>query len=400
MTGGPNSPPTMLSTQIPSEFADIRPYADDELPQVLAELMADKQFMQVASQIVPKLNEKLQGLAAKVEGGAPINALAIQKLFFYPLLEQLLAQCSKGIEMTLPDGIDRQHPYTFVSNHRDIVLDSAFLSKLLIDKGFHTTVEIAIGDNLLIYSWIKKLVRVNKSFIVQRSLSMREMLRASQLMSRYMHFAIAEKHENIWIAQREGRAKDSNDRTQDSILKMMAMGGEGTVIERLRQLNIVPLAISYEYDPCDYLKAQEFQQKRDIQGFTKSREDDLINMQTGIFGQKGRIHYNMAPCINEWLDSLDPAMPKTEVFTCIAQHIDNEIHRRYCLFPLNYVAADMLQGSNSRAAHYTEADWKAFNEYVESRIAKVKLPNPDHDFLRERILTMYANPLINQEQAQ
>ncbi len=392
--GGALTP--MLSTQIPAEFASIRPYADDELPAVLAELMADQQFMQVASQIVPNLRDKLQAMAAHVQGGAPINALAIQKAFFYPLLEQLLAQCSKGLDMSVPDGMDCQQPYTFVSNHRDIVLDSAFLAKLLIDNGFPTTVEIAIGDNLLIYPWIKKLVRVNKSFIVQRSLSMREMLRASQLMSRYMHFAIAEKRENIWIAQREGRAKDSNDRTQDSILKMMAMGGEGSVIERLQQLHITPLSISYEYDPCDFLKAQEFQQKRDIAGFTKSREDDLTNMQTGIFGQKGRIHYHVAPCIDQWLATIDPATPKTELFTLIAQHIDSQIHRHYQLFPSNYVAADLLRGTNHEGC-YTDDDRKAFIEYLESRIAKVRLPEPDHEFLRERILTMYANPLINQE---
>ena len=146
-----------------------------------------------------------------------------------------------------------------MSNHRDIVLDSAFLDILLIDHGFDNTIEIAIGDNLLIYPWIKTLVRLNKSFIVLRSVGMREMLMASKRMSEYMHFAVRELNEGIWIAQREGRAKDSNDRTQESILKMMVMGGEGTPIERLKELNICPLSISYEYDPCDFLKAKEFQ---------------------------------------------------------------------------------------------------------------------------------------------
>ena len=152
---------------------------------------------------------------------------------------------------------------------------------MLMEEDFRTTVEIAIGDNLLIYPWIKKLVRINKSFIVQRSLSMRQFLESSQRMSRYMHFAVREKHENLWIAQREGRAKDSNDRTQDSVLKMMAMGGEGTPAERLKEMHIVPMAISYEYDPCDILKAIEFQQNRDNPDFKKSRQDDLMNMRTG-----------------------------------------------------------------------------------------------------------------------
>ena len=290
---------------------------------------------------------------------------------------------------------DKMVGYTFVSNHRDIVLDSALLSVLLIGNGFPTTVEIAIGDNLLIRPWIEKLVRVNKSFIVRRSVGIREMLAASSLMSRYMHFAIAEKHENIWIAQREGRAKDSNDRTQESVLKMMAMGGEGTPTERLAALRIVPLSISYEYDPCDYLKAQEFQQKRDNPDFRKSKADDLQNMQIGIFGRKGRIHYQAAPCINTWLDEVKD-LPKGEFFAEVARRMDQAIHRGYRLYPGNYVAADMLKGEQTFADRYTEAEAATFRQYLEGQLAKVQLPAPDMPFLREQILTMYANPVFNQ----
>ena len=150
---------------------------------------------------------------------------------------------------------NKKKAYTYISNHRDIILDSGFLSILLVDQGMDT-VEIAIGDNLLIYPWIKKLVE------------------ASTRMSRYMHYTIAEKNQSIWIAQREGRAKDSNDRTQDSVLKMLAMGGEGDLIDRLKEMNIAPLAISYEYDPCDFLKAREFQLKRDIEGYKKTTQLD------------------------------------------------------------------------------------------------------------------------------
>ena len=269
----------------------------------------------------------------------------------------------------------------------------------MIENGFGNTVEIAIGDNLLIRPWIKKLVRVNKSFIVQRGISMREILRSSARMSRYMHYAINTKHENIWIAQREGRAKDSDDRTQDAILKMMAMGGEGSVTDRLKDLHIVPTTLSYEYDPCDYLKAQEFQQKRDIEGFKKSPADDLLNMQTGIFGYKGRIHFQMGDCLDEWLGSLPADLPKTEVFTVIANHIDKEIHRRYRLYPGNYVAADKLTGQKDYAAFYTSEDEIRFEKYLEGQLAKVTLPNPDNDFLRERLLTMYANPVFNKSRA-
>ncbi|MBR4935890.1 MAG: acyltransferase, partial [Bacteroidaceae bacterium] len=218
---------------------------------------------------------------------------------------------------------------------------------------------------------------------------------SSRRMSSYMHYAINEKQQSIWIAQREGRAKDSNDRTQESVLKMMAMGGEGTPTERLKSLNIAPLSISYEYDPCDYLKAQEFQQKRDNPDFKKSREDDLKNMQTGIFGYKGQVHYQAAPCINEWLDEMS-TLPKGEFFAAVAQRMDADIFRNYRLYPGNYVAVDLLEGSTRFASHYTEEQKQQFEKYVQSRIALVELSNPDTAYLRERILEMYANPVLNQ----
>lgn len=377
---------------IPQEYDAIRPYSPEELPAVFEELLADAEFLAVVQQVMgPQATpEVLRAQLAQ----CPTN-LDVQRTFFLPLLYDLLKRYSDGIDFDSTTLPEKSVGFTFVSNHRDIVLDSAFLSVLLISNGFPTTVEIAIGDNLLIRPWIEKLVRVNKSFIVRRSVGMREMLAASNLMSRYMHFAIAEKHENVWIAQREGRAKDSDDRTQESVLKMMAMGGEGTPAERLASLHIVPLSISYEYDPCDYLKAQEFQQKRDIPGFKKSQADDLQNMQIGIFGRKGHIHYHAAPCINTWLDEVKD-LPKGEFFGEVARRMDQAIHLGYRLYPGNYVAADMLKGEQTFAAHYTEAEAATFRQYLEGQLAKVQLPNPDLPFLRKQMLTMYANPVFNQ----
>lgn len=376
-------------------FGDIRPYNPDELPQVFEELIQDEGFREavgVAYQGVPfeQLVQAMRGCT---------DNLDFQRKLVYPMLKQLLAKASKGLEADF-SAIDTTgcQSYTFVSNHRDIVLDSAFLDVALVDKGMKT-IEIAIGDNLLIKPWIKKLVRVNKSFIVQRSLTMREILLASAKMSRYMHYAINVKHEGIWIAQREGRAKDSDDRTQDSVLKMMAMGGEGSLIERLKDLHIVPLSISYEYDPCDYLKAEEFQQKRDVEGFKKSQQDDLDNMRTGIFGYKGQVTYHAAPCINDWLDTLDPAMSKQVFFRTVGEHIDHEIHAHYRIYPGNARAADLLDGGTKRHDLYTDEQAVTFDRYVESQLAKVTLPHADGAFLRERLLTMYANPVFNHEKA-
>jgi hypothetical protein len=379
---------------IPEEFNDIRPYTPEELPAVYQELIADEEFKAVMAKVMPDVPFEMlakQLLQCKTN-------LEFQKALVYPLLKSLVAKCGKGMEMNADSLTDRDKHHTFISNHRDIVLDSALLSVLLVDNGFDTTVEIAIGDNLLIRPWIKKIVRINKSFIVQRALTMRQMLQASATMSRYMHFAINHKNENIWMAQREGRAKDSNDITQDSILKMLAMGGEGDIIDRLKDMNIVPLSISYEFDPCDYLKAKEFQQKRDNPDFKKSQQDDLDNMSIGIYGFKGHIHYHTAPCINEWLDTIDRSTPKTEIFGMIAKHIDKGIHSNYMLYPCNYIAMDELTGSNS-SDKYTAEDKAFFEKYLAGQIAKIDLPNKDEAFLRERILTMYANPAINKAKA-
>ena len=377
-----------MSEQL-SQYDEIRPYSPEELPAVLSELLEDPMF----TAIVQNFFQGVPVEALKAKMLSCRNNLEFQKAFIYPLIKQLLAKNCTGL--TFESALEPTKRYTYVSNHRDIVLDSALLSIVLIENGFEDTPEIAIGDNLLIYPWIKKFVRVNKSFIVQRSLSMREMLESSRRMSSYMHYAINEKQQSIWIAQREGRAKDSNDRTQESVLKMMAMGGEGTPTERLKSLNIAPLSISYEYDPCDYLKAQEFQQKRDNPDFKKSREDDLKNMQTGIFGYKGQVHYQVAPCINEWIDEMS-TLPKGEFFSAVAQRMDADIFRNYRLYPGNYVAVDLLEGSTRFASHYTEEQKQQFEKYVQSRIALVELPNPDTAYLRERILEMYANPVLNQ----
>ena len=380
---------------IPAEFDEIRPYDTGEVQQAFNELLADRQFSTMLRGIVPWLPKSLRNAVLKMAFIGVKSPLDFQKRFMKPIVRHIIRKHTDGC--TFDDNClprDFSLRYTFVSNHRDIVLDSALLDVMLVKMGYPTTVEIGIGDNLLIYPWIKRLVRMNKAFTVRRGLTPKEMLRSSQIMSRYIHYAVTQKHENIWIAQREGRAKDSDDRTQDSVLKMLAMGGEGKPIDSLREINIVPLTISYEFDPCDYLKAQEFQQKRDNPAFKKSRQDDLDNMKTGIFGYKGRVHYHCAAPINTWIDELGN-LPKTEFFAALSKRIDRELHANYCLFPCNYIALDELEGTKKYAQHYTEADKKRFEDYLKGQLEKVKIANPDEKFLRERMLTMYANPLRN-----
>ena len=377
--------------KIPEQFDPIRPFEPDELPDVFDRLLQNEQFCSVLAYLYPDVPK--EALAAKMH--ACKDNLDFQKTFCYDFLVQLLARLSKGCDIDIA-SLDTDSRYTFISNHRDIVLDSALLDKLLIDAGFNTTCEIAIGDNLLKLPWVKDLVRVNKSFIVERALSMREMLMASKRLSEYMHFVIAEKNDNVWIAQREGRAKDSNDRTQEAILKMMVMGGEGSIIDRLKQLHLVPLAISYEYDPCDYLKAAELQARRDNPSWQKGPMDDVTSMQTGIMGYKGYIHYQCADCIDSYLDTIPADTPKTELFRLIADHIDRQIFAGYRLYPNNYVALDLLHGDSAHADHYTAEDKAHFEAYLKDQLDKIEMEGKDDAYLREQMLKMYANPAINQ----
>ena len=377
------------------EFDEIRPYEAEEMKQAFDDLLNDRQFNIVMKGFAPWLPKSVRNGLLRLAFTGIKTPLDFQKRFMKPVVKFIMRKHTDGCSFldSSISSYDKSQRYTFVSNHRDIVLDSAFLDVLLVEAGYPTTVEIGIGDNLLIYPWIKRLVRMNKAFTVRRGLSLRETLAASQLMSRYIHYAVTQKKENIWIAQREGRAKDSSDHTQDAVLKMLAMGGD------LKELNIVPLTISYEFDPCDYLKAQEFQQKRDNPAFKKSRQDDLDNMKTGIFGYKGRVVYRPAAPINTWIDELSD-LPKTEWFKALAERMDREIHRGYELYPCNYIALDELNGDNANAALYTAADKQRFEQYLAGQMAKIQLPNKDEAFLSERMLTMYANPVRNLMAAQ
>ena len=372
-------------------FDAIRPFEPDELPAVYERLIGNDQFRAVAGHVFPGVPFDM--LAAKMRSCA--TNIDFQKAFCYAFLKNLLAKASLGCDFDSSE-IDLSHRHTFVSNHRDIVLDSALLDMLLVDNGSTTTCEIAIGDNLLSLPWVKDLVRINKSFIVERAVGMRQMLVSSKRLSEYMHLVVGTKHDNVWIAQREGRAKDSDDRTQESIIKMMAMGGESSLVERIRSLHIVPLAISYEFDPCDFLKAREYQLRRDVEGWKKGPTDDIVSMQTGIMGYKGHIHYHAAQCIDAWLDTLDADMPKGEFFAAVARHIDEQIFSRYRLYPNNFVALDELSGTTEHAGRYTQHDKERFDAYIAGQLARIDIPCKDEQYLRERMLTMYANPARNQ----
>ena len=377
----------------PEQFDDICPLKSNEVPAAVAQLLSEPQFIKVLAYLFPKQDiEEVKALFQRVQ-----SVDDFQRKIDYPFLKNLEAKTSLGITLKGIDGLDKSLNYLYISNHRDIVLDSAYLCINLIDNNLDT-VEIAIGDNLLIYPWIATLVRLNKSFLVKRGVSGRGQLEASQHLSSYIRYALLEKRQSIWLAQREGRAKDGNDRTQESLLKMLNMSGTGTISNNLSELNICPLSISYEYDPCDFLKAKEFQQKRDDAEFKKSPADDLISMQTGMLGYKGHVVYTLGENLSDSLRNL-PHLPRNEQYEAIAKLIDKQIHKNFVIFDTNRIANDLLHPQNKVGGYEPEAV-VAFEKYIDQQIRKIDLQNRDDAFLRERILDMYANPLVNKLLAQ
>ncbi len=377
------------------KYNDIRPLLDEEVPAAVESLINEPMLQQAIASFDTGISwEDMVRVLQSCH-----TVLDFKKEVSYQLVKLVMSRLCKSVDYTDNGNLEQDKGYTYVSNHRDIILDSAFLNVMLLDEGLKFP-EIAIGDNLLVYPWVETLVKLNGSFLVKRNLQGREVLLAAKKLSEYMHDAIADNI-SLWIAQREGRAKDSSDHTQGALLKMLAMGApRGTeFVEALRRLNIVPTSCSYEFDPCDYLKAQEMQLKRDCPDYKKTKADDSENMIKGVFGYKGRVHFTTARQLNEILDETDFAdMKPADRVEEVARLIDREIYRSYVLFAGNYVALDLLEGTTKYNDKYSEEEKLAFEKYLAERIDLIKLPEAlvkDEAFLRERILEMYANPVRN-----
>lgn len=371
-------------------FDDIRPVYDSEVVSVISGLLKDVSFRKAVEPLVAPLTwEMFSGAMSACK-----TILEFQRTIIYPFMKKIIDSTTDGISVIGIDNLPKDKSYLYISNHRDIVLDAAFLNIMFFDNDRDTS-EIAIGDNLLIYPWITDLVRLNKSFIVKRKVSVREMLATSKKLSEYIYDTINRRGQSVWLAQREGRAKDSNDRTQGSLLKMLTLYDRTEPLKALQALNIVPLALSYEYDPCDYLKAKEFQQKRDNPEHLKSQGDDIENMRTGITGYKGRVVYGFGNVINDALGAATSTADRSKVLPIVANEIDEQIFKNYHFFPINWVAYDMMIGVADFADKYTESDVDNFSQYIDKQITKIDLPNRDDEFLRKKIIEMYGNTVKN-----
>jgi hypothetical protein len=371
------------------DFEDIRPYHDHEINLALKRIISEPLFEKILDFLFPGQDKNL----IRQKLSETYTAHDFQQHFMHPLVSSIVKKTSGGLTYDGFDQLAPGTPYLFIANHRDIVLDSAMLQVLLLDNG-HLTSEITFGSNLMINQFIIDLGKVNRMFKVIRSGNKMELLRNSQRLSAYIRYTITHKKVSAWIAQRPGRTKDGNDRTEPGLLKMFNMSARGDFHSTFAELNIVPLVVSYEYEPCCAMKINEL--IASLKGpYQKKPGEDLVSIVTGITQPKGRIHMSIGKPVNQLLKELDPEDSLNNNINRLAELIDAEVFRHYKLWPSNYIACDRLLNSEDFRDHYSDNEKKLFLQYMENEIRGLA---GEGKMLEEYFLKIYANPLINLRQ--
>jgi 1-acyl-sn-glycerol-3-phosphate acyltransferase len=368
-------------------FEDIRPYTDKEVKEKIRKMVKDPSFERVLMYLF-KNRPKVEMVKLQLRMIRKIKQL--QGTFIYDLLRWIINKTSDGLQSTGLENLDKTKPYLFISNHRDIILDAALLNILIFEKGMNTT-QIAIGNNLLLYEWIEHAVKLNRAFIIKRNLPPRELLEASQKVSAFIRKSITEDNLSVWIAQREGRTKDGFDKTQESVLKMLNMSNKRSFSEGFNELNIVPVSISYEIEPCGLAKMKELI-KKEHYGQKKTDKDDLKSMSMGMFNPKGRMRFSFGQPIEVNFNEAKAKEQQNQQIKELAEMIDNQIYANFKLWPNNFIAYDMLMPEPKFKHKYTSHEKKVFKTMLDQAMIFIDFPITD---IQERFLKMYANPVIN-----
>lgn len=376
---------------VSNEFDEIRPYYDEEVPEIMTRLLADAVFARVLKNLFAdeaKIKEIRDAMAQT------INVESFQLRFMVPFLEGILKSSTRGITIGGLEHLEKDQSYLFISNHRDIVLDSALLNVEMYKYGYKST-EIAMGSNLLVYPWIEDLSRVNRSFIVKRNIPTKQMLESSKLLSSYIRQTITNNGNSIWIAQREGRSKDGLDLTSPAVLKMLNISNKQEFIPGFEELRIVPMTISYEIEPCGNEKVAELLKRQSDPDFHKSEKDDLLSMVSGLKNQKGRIQIQFsAPISQRDFEGLSLTGKVNDRLKCLADFIDTTIYKNYKLYPNNYIAYDLYYNCNKYVDQYSTEEQRLFIELTHQRL---KLVNEDRAEAMELWLKMYSMPVFSFE---
>jgi len=322
------------------------------------------------------------------------NVESFQREVISKAISAILQQSSTELSISGLDNISPHRKYLYVSNHRDIICDPALFTNALFLHGYGTP-KICLGDNLLTDQLIIDLVKMNKGITVRRNLPPRELLRSSIVLSDLISQQILENIDSVWIAQREGRAKDGNDQTHPGILKMLTLTGKGSFLDRIQDLHIVPVSISYEYDPCDIFKAREYHILSNQGSYHKAPLEDTVSMISGIQGFKGRIHIAVGKEIRNQLNHPGTLDSKRDQINLVVSEIDRQIQGNYRNWPSNYIAFDLLEDKNSMSNEYTLEKKAAFVERMEKSLATLSVSELDRRGIRQKYLEGYANSVRN-----
>lgn len=369
-----------------SKFDKIRPFYDAEVNDAIRASLHHPMMKALVDFAYPNTSEsvwKEQLLRTHSIRDFQIN-------FAYHAIKKILEKSSDGLTTSGFEKLEPNTSYFFISNHRDIILDTCLLNVCLHEHGLVMTAS-AIGDNLVKKDFLLMLSKLNRNFLVQRNLSPRELLESSKLLSEYMYRLVSKENLSVWIAHREGRTKDGNDATHSGVLKMIAMASdEKNNMDFFKKIKIVPVSISYEYDPTDALKIPQLMAEANDEIYTKEKNEDFITLLSGIIGQKKRIHIHVGDVLDHELDLISEETTNTnKQMFAVAQVIDDSILQSYKIWPTNYIAYDILHQATTYSDYYTEKEKQLFERRLELRI------NADDNKMKESFLAMYANPVIN-----
>ncbi|MES2512966.1 MAG: 1-acyl-sn-glycerol-3-phosphate acyltransferase [Bacteroidota bacterium] len=376
-----------------SEFAKefnfelLRPYYDNESDQVMQRIAHYDTYHKAMAYLWPEMTKE-QVIEKALNTKSPYE---FQTGYMSEAIWKIVNSTSTGLTWSGIEQLDRDKAYLYIANHRDILLDSAILQIILDREDFETS-EITFGSNLMDQGFITDFGRMNRMFTVKREGNVKELYDISRQLSAYIRHVIVDKNTSVWIAQRNGRTKDGSDLTQTGLLKMLNMSGDKDFKKNFTELNIVPLTISFEYEPCDVLKVQELYLSSLHTKYVKAPGEDLNSILTGIKQPKGKIHVAFGKPIKEELIEIDKAPNENEKIKQLVACIDKCIYQSYKLNPVNYIAYDLLNQTNVFETSYNHSEKSGFINYIDS---KIKTMTGEPEVLKNLFLTLYANPVVN-----
>lgn len=375
------------------KFSDICPYTDEETVAAMSQFASHPAIARISQYFYP---EKPAGyLSSRLKRIRSVDEL--QSKVVSTIIERVLSKSAKGFTYEGTENLPEDKRYLLVSNHRDIILDPA-LTQLVLYKSNLPTTQICVGSNLITNKLIETLIRSNRMIKVVRGISARELYLSSQLLSEYIRKTITEGTSSIWLAQRQGRTKNGTDITEQGLLKMLDMSGQGTFSENFSDLNIVPLSISYEYEPCDIQKAREIYISR-RQKYVKAANEDTMSIMAGVTQQKGNIHLYIGTPITAKEIETAGEFDKNERYRVLRHSINKRVISGYHLWPTNYIAYDILTDTEEYAHMYTEHQKTYFTEYMNMQLDCAE-PEIDRAELQDIFLHIYANPIFSKKKVE